>query len=326
MNIVEVKDLTKIYRTKKKQPGLAAAIKSLFAADDAYTTALEKVSFSVTEGEIFGVLGANGAGKTTIFKTLSGVLYPSEGHISVCGYTPWLRENEFKKQIGMVTGQKNQLIWDLTPMDSFLWLKKIYQIPNKQFDKTLENLSQILDIEEKLNTQIRRLSFGQRMKTEFIACILHGPKIIFLDEPTIGLDVVTQNRLHSFIKEYNKSAGTTILLTSHNMKDIEKLCSKVIILSRGKIIYNGSISGIIEKYSDEKILTFRLNSGELCHSDLMKYVELSDEEMNTYIFRVPRDSYKQVASFIWSNYDVADLNVKDIEIDEVIERLLIKHN
>ncbi len=321
MGIIDVENLTKVYHTKEKQPGIIASIKSLFSEYETYSTAVDDISFNINEGEIIGVLGPNGAGKTTTLKMLSGLLYPTEGKIEVCGYVPWKRENEFKKKIGMVAGQKSQLMWDLSAMDSFLWLREIYAVQKEVFKKIITDLADILEVGEKLNVQIRHLSFGQRMKMELIASLLHSPKVLFLDEPTIGLDITTQKNIHNFFRIHNKEDGTTILLTSHNMNDIEKMCKRVILIVNGKVSYDGDIKNISQQYGNYKIISVTLNSSQINIKDFGEDVELLSEQGCNYLLRVPRSLFQNVASKLWAEYDVFDLNVQEPDISEIIGKL-----
>ncbi len=249
MPIIEVKNLTKTFKIYKKEPGLSGSLKSLFSRKYENKTAVNDVSFSIEEGELIGFIGPNGAGKTTTLKMLSGLLYPSGGSVSVLGYKPFDRKNEFLKQISLVMGQKNQLWWDLPPMDTFLLNKEIYEISDKDFKSRVEELSELLDVKDILNVQVRKLSLGQRMKCELMAALLHHPKILFLDEPTIGLDVVVQQKLRDFIKEYNIKYKATILLTSHYMRDVKHLCKRVVVINYGQIIYDGNLDQLTKQYA-----------------------------------------------------------------------------
>lgn len=249
MPIIEVKNLHKSFKIYQKEPGLAGSFKSLFHRKYEKKEAVKDVSFTIEEGELIGFIGPNGAGKTTTLKMLSGLLYPSGGHVSVLGFTPFDRKHEFLKQISLVMGQKNQLWWDLPPMDTFLLNKEIYEILDTDFKKRVEELSELLDVKDILNVQVRKLSLGQRMKCELMAALLHHPKIFFLDEPTIGLDVVAQQKLRDFIKEYNEKYKATILLTSHYMRDVKQLCKRVVVINYGEIIYDGDLDQLMKEYA-----------------------------------------------------------------------------
>lgn len=322
--MIDVENLTKLYRSQQKQPGMFAAIKSLFNNNMSYRIALNNISFHINEGEVVGVLGPNGAGKTTILKILSGVLFPTQGRVMVGGHVPWNREYDFKKKISMVTGQKNQLLWDISPMDSFLWLKEIYNVPNELFKRIIKELAVLLDVEREMNIQLRRLSFGQRMKMELIASLIHCPQIIFLDEPTIGLDIVTQNNIHSFISEHNKSNGTTIILTSHNMFDIEKLCRHVLIVTNGEIYYDGNIMNLSRMYSDHKIISVKLESGQLDLSHFGDMIGQIEYKEQSYRIQTPQKCFHDVASILWGKYDISDFNVQEPSISEIVEKLFIE--
>src|SRR3989338_8274565 len=230
MPIIEVKNLTKKYEYYKKAPGLLASMKSLFHREKLYTEAVKNISFTVDEGELVGFLGPNGAGKTTTLKILSGILYPTSGEAKVLGHVPWKREKKYQKQFAIVMGQKNQLWWDLPAMDSFILNKEIYEVPDVQFKKTVDGLAELLEIKDILDVQVRKLSLGQRMKCELIAALLHQPKVLFLDEPTI-------------------------VLTSHYMEDVAALCKRVIIIDHGEIMYDGDLKALVDKYVDHKVLT-----------------------------------------------------------------------
>lgn len=246
---IEVKNLSKTYEYYKKQPGLLASVKGLFSREKLYTEAVKEINFNIEEGELVGFLGPNGAGKTTTLKILSGILYPSGGEAKVLGHIPWKRQKEYQKQFALVMGQKNQLWWDLPAMESFVLNKEIYEVPDKEFKENLEELTELLDVKDILDVQVRKLSLGQRMKCELIAALLHKPKVLFLDEPTIGLDVVAQKNIRDFIKKYNKEEKTTIILTSHYMEDISQLCQRIIIIDLGRIVYDGRLDDLMKKYA-----------------------------------------------------------------------------
>ena len=231
------------------------SIKSLISRKYEKVKAVDEISFQIEEGELVGFIGPNGAGKTTTLKCLSGLLYPTSGEVSVLGFTPFQREHAYLKQIALVMGQKNQLWWDLPVYDTFLLNKEIYEISDQKFEEVVSRLSGLLDVEHLLKIQVRKLSLGERMKMELIASLIHSPKVLFLDEPTIGLDVIMQKNLREFIKEYNKKFGATIILTSHYMKDVEALCKRVIIINFGKILYDGLLSELIKKFAPYKLIT-----------------------------------------------------------------------
>src|SRR3989344_4428664 len=250
--VISVSHLKKHFSVYKKRPGLLASIRSLWQREYETVAAVDDISFTINQGEVVGFIGQNGAGKTTTLKILSGLLYPTSGEVLVLGYNPWDRKSAFQKQFSLVLGQKNQLWWDLPAMETFLLNQAIYDIPEAQFRKTLNKLVALLAVADCVQIQVRKLSLGQRMKCELIAALLHNPKVLFLDEPTIGLDVVMQKTLRDFIAEYNKKYNASILLTSHYMGDVEELCKRVIIINFGKIIYDGLLASLVEKYSPYK--------------------------------------------------------------------------
>ena len=253
--VVSVSHLKKQYQVFKKESGLAGSIKSLIWRTYEQVSAVNDISFDIDEGELVGFIGPNGAGKTTTLKCLSGLLYPTAGRISVLGHTPNLREKKLLMQMALVMGQKNQLWWDLPPMETFLLNKEIYEIPGDVFKKTLDELVDLLDVSSLLHVQVRKLSLGERMKMELIAALIHAPKVLFLDEPTIGLDVVMQKNMRDFIREYNTRRKSTILLTSHYMEDVKQLAKRVIVIDHGSILYDGKLDNLIRKFAKYKLLS-----------------------------------------------------------------------
>src|SRR5438046_1653562 len=264
MSVIEVQGLTKSFRTYKKNPGLSGAIKGLFHREYEMTIAVKDVSFSVGEGELVGFLGPNGAGKTTTLKMLAGLLYPTSGSARVLGYTPWKREDGYRRQFALLLGQKNQLWWDLPARESLELNAKIYGIPDAALERTVGEMTELLAVRDKLNVMVRELSLGERMKMELIASLLHQPKVLFLDEPTIGLDVVSQKTVREFLREHNTRQKTTILLTSHYMTDIQELCKRVIIIDHGKIFFDGRLSEVVDRFADSKIVTIQCAGGADC--------------------------------------------------------------
>ncbi|MFZ2192790.1 MAG: ABC transporter ATP-binding protein [Candidatus Moraniibacteriota bacterium] len=318
MSIISIKNLNKTYFSSKKDPGIWAGIKSLFKPNIIKIEAVQDVSFEIEEGEFVGFLGPNGAGKTTTLKMLSGIIKSTSGEISVMGFDPWEKKNEYKKQFALLMGQKNQLWWDLPVMESFLLNKEIYDIPNDQFEKTLNELVELLDIKKILDIQVRKLSLGERMKCELVASLLHSPKVLFLDEPTIGLDVVAQKNIRDFLKKYNKEKKITIILTSHYMEDIEKLCKRIIIINQ-KIFYDGPLSDLIEKYAKNKILRVTFEDS-VKEDDIKKFGTDYEFDPVDVKFKFPREQVKEKAKEILSS----DLPVDDIMIDEVEAESIIR--
>jgi len=264
MPAIEVQALTKAFRTYKKEPGMAGALKGLFHRRYEQTLAVNEVSFAVEEGELVGFLGPNGAGKTTTLKMLSGLLYPTRGSATVLGYVPWKRDDGYRRQFALLLGQKNQLWWDLPARESLELNSRIYGIPVASFERTVGELSELLQVREKLAVMVRELSLGERMKMELIASLLHQPKVLFLDEPTIGLDVVSQKTVREFLRNYNTSRKTTILLTSHYMADIQELCRRVIIIDHGRIFFDGELSEVLDRFADFKLVTIQCDGAAAC--------------------------------------------------------------
>lgn len=323
MAIIEVKGLSKTYEYYKKQAGLWNSVKSLFSREKLFTQAVKDVGFKINEGEFVGFLGPNGAGKTTTLKMLSGILYPTSGEASVLGHSPWKRQKEFQKQFALVMGQKNQLWWDLPAMESFILNKEIYEVPDEQFKKTLDELTELLDIKHILDVQVRKLSLGERMKCELVAALLHSPKVLFLDEPTIGLDVVSQNNIREFLKKYNKQKKTTIILTSHYMEDVEELCERVIIINHGEMMYDGKLNKLISSYIDHKILEVTFTEDVGAH-DLEKLGHIKERNKRRVLLEVPKDRAKEVAIKLLNDFPVDDILINEVAIDDVIRKIFVE--
>ncbi len=323
MALITVKKLSKTYEYHKKQAGLLNSVKSLFHREKLFTEAVKKIDFTIEEGELIGFLGPNGAGKTTTLKMLSGILYPTSGEAKVLGHTPSKRQKEFQKQFALVMGQKNQLWWDLPAIESFILNKEIYEIPDKQYQETLDELVELLDIKDILEIQVRKLSLGQRMKCELVAALLHSPKVLFLDEPTIGLDVVSQNNIREFLKKYNKKKKTTIILTSHYMEDVEQLCDRVIIINHGEIMYDGALEQLLNNYIDHKILevTFTENVSK---EKLTKLGKIKEKTTKRVVLEVPKADAKKVAIKLLNSFPVDDILINEMEIDDVIRKIFLQ--
>lgn len=325
MAVVEVKNLKKYYQVHKKEPGLIGSIKSLFARKYEDVKAVNNISFNIEEGELVGFIGPNGAGKTTTLKCLSGLLYPTSGKISVLGFNPWERKGEFLRQISLVMGQKNQLWWDLPPMETFILNKEIYEVPDEQFKKTLDGLVKLLEVEDILKIQVRKLSLGQRMKCELIAALLHSPKVLFLDEPTIGLDVVMQKKMRDFIKEYNRRYKATIILTSHYMGDVQELCQRVLIIDKGKLVFDGQLSEIVQKYADYKLISVIL-AREVDPKILNGIGKVKEFNYPKLILTVKRNETSKLAAKVLEKLPVADLNIEEPPIEDIIRKLFTGKN
>ena len=321
---ITVKNLQRHFQVYQKQPGLLGSIKSLFKRKYETVKAVDDISFDIQQGEIVGFIGKNGAGKTTTLKVLSGLLHPTAGEVSVLGYNPWDRKSEFQKQFALVMGQKNQLWWDLPAMETFLLNKAIYEIPDAQFDKTLHKLVELLQVKDILNIQVRKLSLGQRMKCELIAALLHNPKVLFLDEPTIGLDVVMQKALRDFIKAYNQEFKATVILTSHYMDDVKELCQRAIIIEEGKLVFDGKLQNIIDTYARNKTLSF-IFSKEVKQEILEKFGKVKDLNQGQSEYSatlvVPRKKATQIASELLKKLPVEDLNIEEPPIEAIIREV-----
>jgi len=324
MAIIQIKNLKKTYRTHTREPGLANAIKSLFKRKYEIKHALKGISFEVEEGEIVGFIGPNGAGKSTTIKALSGVLYPTSGEIRVMGFTPWKDRAKYVKNIGVVFGQKPQLVWDLPPVDTFYLNKEIYEIPPKEFDKRLKSLVKTLDLKNFFKTPTRDLSLGERMKCKLVSAVLHNPKLVFLDEPSIGLDVIAKDRLRDFIKKVNKEYNTTFIVTTHDMQDIERLCKRIVIINNGEIVYNGRFRDIKSKILSKKILEVKFFE----FTGDFKFKGCRILNKGKYGMKIEVDTkkatIKEVIDYLITNYDFADLTILDPPIEEIIKEIYNK--
>jgi len=320
MSIIEVKHLKKYYQVHKKEPGLAGSIKSLFKRKYEDVKAVDNISFEIEEGELVGFIGPNGAGKTTTLKCLSGLLYPTSGSLSVLGFNPWERKYPFLKQISLVMGQKNQLWWDLPALESFILNREIYEINKKDYEETLEELTTLLEVKDVLKIQVRKLSLGQRMKCELIAALLHSPKVLFLDEPTIGLDVVMQKKMRDFIKEYNRRKKATILLTSHYMGDVKEMCKRIIIIDKGKIVFDGELEEIVKRYADHKILSV-VFSKDIDPKKLEEIGMVKEFNFPKAVISVAREASSVASAELLQHFPVADLNVEEVPVEEIIREV-----
>ncbi|MBI2595392.1 ATP-binding cassette domain-containing protein [Candidatus Daviesbacteria bacterium] len=323
--IIKVGDLKKYYKVHQKEPGLIGSVKSLFSRKYYDVKAVDGVSFEIGEGELVGFIGPNGAGKTTTLKVLSGLLYPTSGKVQVLDFTPWERKTAFQKQFSLVMGQKNQLWWDLPAMESFILNKEIYEVPDDQYKKTLDELVELLEVEDILKIQVRKLSLGQRMKMELIAALIHSPKILFLDEPTIGLDVVMQKKMRDFIREYNKRFNATIILTSHYMDDVKELCERVIIIDHGKILFDGKLEAIIKKFADHKLLTVILER-EVDAEKFREIGKLESYEFPRAVISVKRSKVSEAAAKLLKDFPVDDLNIEEAQIEDIIREVFTAEN
>lgn len=320
MSVISVKHLIKYYRVHEKEPGLKGSIKSLFARKYQNVKAVDDISFKINEGELVGFIGPNGAGKTTTLKCLSGLLYPTGGEVNVLGFTPWDRKPEFQKQFSLVMGQKNQLWWDLPAMETFILNKEIYEVPDDKYKETLDKLVELLDVKDILKIQVRKLSLGQRMKCELIAALLHNPKVLFLDEPTIGLDVVMQKVMRDFLKEYNREFKSTIILTSHYMGDVQELCKRVIIIDHGKVLFDGNLQDVIDRFAHNKIITV-VFSKDINQRKFAEFGDVREYEFPKARVNVPRKEATQKASQLLKEFPVADLIIEEPSIEAIIREV-----
>lgn len=320
MPIIEVRNLVKSYRVYKKQEGLKESIRGLFRREYREVQAVRGIDLTVQQGEFVAFLGPNGAGKTTTLKLLSGVINPTSGTASVMGFTPWERSNEYRRRFALVMGQKNQLWWDLPAQESYRLHQQIYAIDPADFTRSLDELTELLDVRELLGQPVRELSLGERMKMELIAALLHSPDVLFLDEPTIGLDVIAQHRIQQFLRYYQEKRQITILLTSHYMKDIAALCRRVVIIASGQIKYDGSLAGIIDKFSGNKIVTLQFADGDE-PTDLAKVGELLDTNWPKVRLQIPRADVPARLAEALRDYHIEDVAVEDPPLENVIADL-----
>ncbi len=323
--VIEVRGLTKAFRTFKKEPGFRGSIKGLFHRHYEQTLAVKDVNFSVGPGELVGFLGPNGAGKTTTLKMLAGLLYPTSGEARVLGYVPWERDDGYRRQFALLLGQKNQLWWDLPARESLDLNARIYGIPRAAFDRTVDEMTELLAVRDKLNVMVRELSLGERMKMELIASLLHQPKVLFLDEPTIGLDVVSQQTVREFLREYNARQKTTILLTSHYMADIQALCRRVIIIDHGTIFFDGLLSEVVDRFADFKLITIHCEGAQNRPKEsLAQYGELIQQEAGSVKLKVKRDRVIPVCKALLDDLPVSDIDIEEVPIEDVIRQIFAR--
>ncbi len=320
--IIEVRGLTKTFRTFKKEPGIRGALKSLIRRTYEQVHAVKDVQFTVAEGEFVGFLGPNGAGKTTTLKMLSGLLHPTSGEARVLGFVPWERADGYRRQFALLLGQKNQLWWDLPASESLALNARIYGIPTPSARKTVDELSDLLDVRSKLDVMVRELSLGERMKMELIASLLHGPKVLFLDEPTIGLDVVSQKKVREFLRQHNATRRTTILLTSHYMADIEELCDRVIIIDHGSLFFDGRLAAVIDRFADHKLVTLHSESVAQCPREhLERFGEIVALDADTVRLKIKRDRVIPACKALLDELPVKDIDIEEVPVEDIIRQL-----
>lgn len=317
---VIVDHLVKNFEVTQKESGLTGAVKSLLSPKKKIIHALRGISFSIQPGELVGFIGPNGAGKTTTLKTLSGLLYPTSGFVSVLDYDPWERKSEFLKQISLVMGQKNQLWWDLPAIETFELNRTIYELGTREYEENLKELTELLEVGKLLKTQVRKLSLGQRMRMELVAALLPKPKVLFLDEPTIGLDLVAQQKVRDFIYEYNKKYGATVILTSHNMDDLIDLARRVIVIDEGRILFDGALEELVEKFAKEKIIKATL-SKEDGISEIEKIGKVKKLSFPQVVLSVPRNATAIAAAELLQNFPVEDLTIEEVPIEDTVRKV-----
>jgi ABC-2 type transport system ATP-binding protein len=322
-SIVHIQDLFKTYMVNQQESGATATFRGILHRKKIEVHAVDDISFDMVPGEIVGFLGPNGAGKTTTLKMLSGLLYPTKGTATVLGYIPWKREKSFLRQITLVMGQRNQLIWDIPPIHSFELNRVIYRIPLDDYQQILKELTELLELGPLLTKPVRNLSLGERMKCEIAAALLHRPQVVFLDEPTIGLDVTMQRRIRAFIAEYNKRFNATVLMTSHYMADVEALCKRVVVIHHGHLLFDGELALLLQKFTSHKTIVIQL--GE-CQVDLNTYGEVLSCEDGRYTLRVPKAETARITERLLADLPVVDLLVEDPPIEEVIDRAFTEWN
>ncbi|MEQ8837359.1 MAG: ABC transporter ATP-binding protein [Lacipirellulaceae bacterium] len=320
---IQTRGLKKSYRVYQKQEGLLASLTGLFQREYRDVHAVRGIDLDVAKGEFDAFLGPNGAGKTTSLKLLSGVISPTGGEATVLGHVPWERENAYRRKFALVMGQKNQLWWDLPAQESFKLHQQIYRIDPAEFEKTRDELVDLLDVRRLLGQPVRELSLGERMKMELTAALLHSPEVLFLDEPTIGLDVIAQHNIQKFLKHYQEIRGITILLTSHYMKDVAALCKRVVMIADGEIKYDGSLEGIIDEFSGHKVLTLQF-ADEHMPSDLSQYGEVLEIVEPKAKLRIERGEIARVLSSVLASHSVADVSVEDPPLEDVIADLFTR--
>ncbi len=315
---IHVRNLHKTYVVSKRESGVLAALQSLVHRETEDIPAVDGISFDLQPGEVVGFLGPNGAGKTTTLKMLSGLLHPTSGELSVLGYVPWKREKAFLRQITLVMGQRNELVWDIPALDSFELNRAIYRVPLADYRLMLKELTELLELGDLLRKPVRNLSLGERMKCEIAAALLHRPRMVFLDEPTIGLDVTMQRRIRTFIEEYNRRYGATVLLTSHYMADVEALCHRVIVIHNGRLLFDGELARLVQQFTAHKTIVVQLDDP---HADLHAYGDVVSREDGHITLRVPKAKTARVTERLLADLPVIDLLVEDPPIEEVIERV-----
>lgn len=317
MSIITVEHLKKDFSYYKKSTGLKGSVQNLFHRETLIREAVKDISFSVEKGEMIGLLGPNGAGKTTTLKLLSGILFPTSGSVSIDGFVPWERKNELKRRFAIVMGQKNQLWWDLPASDSFYLNKCIFDVPDDTYRNTVTELAELLDVKDLMNVQVRRLSLGERMKMEILASLIHRPEILFLDEPTIGLDILSQQKIREFLRYYNEQRKTTIILTSHYMRDIEALCERAVIINQGQLVYDGRLTEINDRLGNQKLLSIK-TAEPINREQLAVFGRVREANATVAVLEISKEQMKKTTAAILAAFPVEDFTVTDIPLEESI--------
>ncbi|TYP76809.1 ABC transporter ATP-binding protein [Paenibacillus methanolicus] len=323
MSIIQVERLSKNFNYYEKELGFKKSLKNLVKRNTLIKEAVSEISFAIEQGEMVGFLGPNGSGKTTTLKMLSGILYPTSGQAKVFGYVPWERKKEFKMQFSIVMGQKSQLWWDLPANESLYLNKCIYELEDKPYNLVLDELTEMLDVKDLLNIQVRRLSLGERMKMELIASLIHRPKVIFLDEPTIGLDLISQKRIREFLKHYNQQTKATVILTSHYMADIEDLCKRTIIINHGKIVYDGDLRRVNELFHAKKIIKLQFTD-EVPRQALLDYGTIMQHDGMNAVMEIDKHDLQRLSKMMLDRFPILDFTIEDIPVEQGIESLYQK--
>jgi ABC-2 type transport system ATP-binding protein len=315
-SVVHVNELTKIFKVPEREPGLRAAAKALVRRTTREVHAVESISFDIEPGEVVGFLGPNGAGKTTTLKMLAGLLYPTSGEARVLGHVPSRREKDYLRRMTMVMGNRNQLQWDIPALDSFELYRAIYRLRREDYLAMRDELVELLDVGDLVRKPVRNLSLGERMKVEIVGSLLHRPQVLFLDEPTIGLDVTMQKRIRTFVAEYNQRHGATVLLTSHYMADVQALCKRVIVIHHGRILFDGALASLANEFAAYKTIGVLLENGD---AELDSYGEVISRDGDRAVLRVPKAETSRIAARLLSEHEVLDLTIEEPPIEDVIE-------
>lgn len=320
-NVINVKGLVKEYKVYKKQEGLLASVKGLFKREYKIVKAVADIDLQIEQGEMIGFIGSNGAGKTTTLKMLSGLLYPTRGNVEVLGAVPYQRKSAFLKEIALVMGQKNQLWWDLPAIETFRLNKKIYEVSDSEYEKVLKEFIELLDLKDVINKQVRKLSLGERMKCELVAALIHTPKILFLDEPTIGLDVVMQKRIRKFIREYNKKYKATVILTSHYMDDVKEICERIVVIDKGSIVFDDTLDELIVSHAGYKTVSVVFNNKNIKKQELEKFGDVQEFNFHKAVFKVDKNQVPKLASALLAKYDIDDIDINEPRLEDIVRQV-----